>query len=108
MVVLDAIRRNLNLSTALNGGLVAANAVMYRHRASPYDREFAARGSPIRELRTGVPKMLPRVFVPNLELLAWQNILSEPVGVFRPITCAIKTIVHMTTVAAIVLVKCNG
>ena len=52
MVISDAIRRNLNLRTALHGGSVAASAVMYRHRASPYDRDFAARGSPTREWRT--------------------------------------------------------
>ena len=52
MVVSDAIRRDLNLRTALRGGSVAANAVMYRYRASPKDREFSARRSPNREQRT--------------------------------------------------------
>ena len=35
MVISDAIRRDLNLRTALHGGSVAGSAVMYRHRASP-------------------------------------------------------------------------
>ena len=52
MVISDAIRRNLNLRSALHGGSVAGSAVMYRHRASPYDRDFGARGSPPRESRT--------------------------------------------------------
>ena len=52
-----------------------------------------------------VAQMLPQVFVQTLEFYAWQNILLVPVGVFRPTTCAIKVIVHMTTVAVIDSVK---
>ena len=52
LVVSAAIRRDLNLVKSLRGGSVAANALMYRHRASPRDHDFSARGSPSREPRT--------------------------------------------------------
>ena len=52
LVVSAAIRRDLNLVKSLRGGSVAANALMYRHRASPQDHDFSARRSPSREPRT--------------------------------------------------------
>ena len=51
MVVSDAIRRNLDLEISLRGGSVAANALTYRHRASPRDREFSSRRPPHQESR---------------------------------------------------------
>jgi len=65
MVVSDAIR---HLRTAIRGGSVAANAVMYRYRASPYDREFSARRSPNRELHTqnAAPNFRPKSGPPPL------------------------------------------
>ena len=45
LVVSRAIRRNLNLEKSLRGGSVAAQALLYRHRASPRDHDFSARRS---------------------------------------------------------------
>ena len=40
LLVAEAIRKGPNLGTFLRGGSVAANAVMYRHRASPKDHDW--------------------------------------------------------------------
>ena len=58
MVISDAIRRNLNLRTTFHGGRVVANAVIYSHRASPYDREFADLRHAALLTGSSVPQML--------------------------------------------------
>ena len=45
LVVSETIRRNLNLEQSLRGGSVSAHALLYRHRASPRDHDFARRHS---------------------------------------------------------------
>ena len=52
LVVAAANRLDINLAKSLRGGSVAANALMYRHRASPRDYDFSARTSTLREPRT--------------------------------------------------------
>ena len=52
LVVSAAIRRDINLVKSLRGGSLAANALIYRHRASPRGHDFSARRYTFREPRT--------------------------------------------------------